>query len=86
MIERQIKVSNKTGLHARPASDLTVLCQKFDSDILIITPDTEINPKSIISILAGGVSQGTTIRLRVEGVDEEEAGEQISRFIEELKE
>ena len=86
MFDRQIKVSNKTGLHARPASDLTVLCQKFDSDILIITPDTEINPKSIISILAGGVSQGTTIRLRVEGVDEEEAGEQISRFIEELKE
>ena len=86
MFERQIKVSNKTGLHARPASDLTVLCQKFDSDILIITPDTEINPKSIISILAGGVSQGTTIRLRVEGVDEEEAGEQIGRFIEELKE
>ena len=86
MFERQIKVSNKTGLHARRASDLTVLCQKFDSDILIITPDTEINPKSIISILAGGVSQGTTIRLRVEGVDEEEAGEQISRFIEELKE
>ena len=86
MFERQIKVSNKTGLHARPASDLTVLCQKFDSDILIITPDTEIKPKSIISILAGGVSQGTTIRLRVEGVDEEEAGEQISRFIEELKE
>ena len=86
MFERQIKVSNKTGLHARPASDLTVLCQKFDSDILIITPDTEINPKSIISILAGGVSHGTTIRLRVEGVDEEEAGEQISRFIEELKE
>ena len=86
MFERQIKVSNETGLHARPASDLTVLCQKFDSDILIITPDTEINPKSIISILAGGVSQGTTIRLRVEGVDEEEAGEQISRFIEELKE
>ena len=86
MFERQIKVSNKTGLHARPASDLTVLCQKFDSDILIITPDTEINPKSIISILAGGVSQGTTIRLRVEGVDEEEAGEQISRFIEDLKE
>ena len=86
MFERQIKVSNKTGLHARPASDLTVLCQKFDSDILIITPDTEINPKSIISILAGGVSQVTTIRLRVEGVDEEEAGEQISRFIEELKE
>ena len=86
MFERQIKVSNKTGLHARPASDLTVLCQKFDSDILIITPDTEINPKSIISFLAGGVSQGTTIRLRVEGVDEEEAGEQISRFIEELKE
>ena len=86
MFERQIKVSNKTGLHARPASDLTVLCQKFDSDILIITPDTEINPKSIISILAGGVSQGTTIRLRVEGVDEEEEGEQIRRFIEELKE
>lgn len=86
MFEKQLKVNNKTGLHARPASDLTVLCQKFDSNIAIITPDAEINPKSIISILAGGVSQGTTVKLRVEGVDEEEAGKQISKFIEELKE
>lgn len=86
MFEKQLKVNNKTGLHARPASDLTVLCQKFDSSIRIITPDMEINPKSIISILAGGIIQGTTIRLRIEGTDEQEAGEQICRFIEELEE
>lgn len=86
MYEKVLEVKNKTGLHARPASDLTVLCQKFDSKIVIITPDAQVNPKSIISILAGGISQGTSIRLQVEGADEEEAGKQISKFIEELKE
>lgn len=86
MYKKELTVKNKTGLHARPASQMTVLCQKFDSDIRLITPSTTVNPKSVISILAGGLAQGTTFTLEVEGPDEEEAGEKITEFINTLEE
>lgn len=81
MFEKKLVVNNQTGLHARPASELAALCQKFSSDITMQSGSMEINPKSVISILAGGVCQGTIINLRVEGSDEEEAGERITEFM-----
>ena len=60
--------------------------QTYESDIKIRTNDTEIDSKSIISILSGGICKGTKIKLVINGTDEKEAGEKISEFIENLKE
>ena len=84
MIKDTIIIENETGLHARPAASLASLCGKFKSEIRIYTEDTEINPKSVLSIMAGGVYAGTPIRLTVEGADEEEAGAAIVELIENL--
>ena len=86
MYEQEMIIKNKTGLHARPATDLSTLCQTYESDIKIRTNDTEIDSKSIISILSGGICKGTKIKLVINGTDEKEAGEKISEFIENLKE
>ncbi len=84
MFETKLKVMNETGLHARPAADLMALSNKFKSDICILTETAAINPKSIISILGGGVYKGTEITLRVEGEDEEEAGAALTGLINNL--
>lgn len=81
MFEANLVVNNKTGLHARPASDLVQFCQQFKSEILIFTEEEEINCKSIISVLSGGVQQGTPIRLQAEGPDEEVAGGAVANLI-----
>ncbi len=86
MFRTTITVKNRTGLHARPASQLVTLCQKFESQIRIIDGTNEVDPKSIISILSAGIKQGTTIELTTEGTDEQEAGEQLVGFIESLTE
>jgi phosphocarrier protein HPr len=86
MYTNEIEIVNDTGLHARPASDLTILCQKFKSEITIMTDDMEVNPKSIISILSAGIKKGTVITLNVSGDDEQTAGSMISNFISNLKE
>jgi phosphocarrier protein HPr len=62
------------------------LCQKFKSEITIMTDDMEVNPKSIISILSAGIKKGTVITLNVSGDDEQTAGSMISNFISNLKE
>jgi len=86
MFQKELVVHNETGLHARPASDLSNLCQQYESEITIISGEMEINPKSIISILSGGIYKGAKVLLQVEGIDEEAAGNAIAEFIENLKE
>ncbi len=85
MFEAKLKVMNETGLHARPASDLMALSKQFKSEICILTETARINPKSIISILGGGVHKGTEITLQIEGEDEEEAGKALTELINNLK-
>jgi len=85
MFQKEIVINNKTGLHARPASELVEFCNRFESDITLTTPDEEeMNAKSIISILSGGVYQGTSVLLQVDGTDEESAGPQIAYLLENL--
>ncbi len=85
MFETKLSINNETGLHARPASDLTQMCNKFKSDIKIITSEgAEINPKSIISILTAGIDKGAEITLQIEGEDEAEAGKALTDLINNL--
>lgn len=77
-------VQNATGLHARPATDLVKLCQQFESDVIIYKEDDEINAKSIVSVLAGGVMQGDEIRMVISGPDEQEAGKAVFDYISQL--
>lgn len=81
MYTEQIVIQNKTGLHARPASLLLELAQQYESEVMIYAADEEINAKSIISILAGGILTGTEVRLEVEGRDEAEAGRAIAALL-----
>jgi phosphocarrier protein HPr len=85
MFQKEIVINNKTGLHARPASELVELCTKFESEIVLMTEEAEeLDGKSIISILSGGVYPGSKVILQVEGLDEKTAGPQVATFLENL--
>ena len=86
MFSATVEIANKTGLHARPASQLVAKCQAFQSNLCLIHGDTLINLKNIISILSAGLKQGTMVTLTAEGPDEEVAGREILEFIKNLKE
>lgn len=73
MLERKITVTNKTGLHARPAALLVQTASKFSSDITLVKEGSEVNAKSIMGIMALGAGQGTELTIKVSGADEEEA-------------
>ncbi|MBX2868987.1 MAG: HPr family phosphocarrier protein [Acidiferrobacterales bacterium] len=71
MIERDIEVINKLGLHARAASKLVKLTAGFESTIKLIGRGQEVDAKSIMGILMLAAAQGTMLSLKVEGADEE---------------
>ena len=82
MVTKQVEFINKTGLHARPASDFVMLAKKYESKITICKEGGEpVNAKSVVRLLAEGIGQGTIAELAAEGVDEAEAIEALAALV-----
>lgn len=86
MVETCITVTNKTGLHARPASLLVKLAKSFPCKITVQNAERTGNCKSIVSVLTCNVVQGSSITLRAEGEGETEALEQLAALINSFEE
>lgn len=82
MIEREITIKNKTGLHARPAAMFVEAADRFESEIELIFDGITVNAKSIIGVLSLGIGTGDKAILRISGSDEEEAMEKLVQLIE----
>lgn len=72
MVSKSITLTNKSGLHARPASELAKVASKCKSDILIKTGEKNINPKSVLNLMAAAITCGTEITVECSGDTEEE--------------
>lgn len=81
MIKREFQIKNEMGLHARAAALFVQTTNKFASDILVEKNDERVNAKSIMGIMALGISQNSKITIIVNGIDEEEAIEELSNLI-----
>jgi len=73
MIERDIVIRNRAGLHTRPAAALVKLAAKYKAEFFIIKDGSEINGKSIIGVMTLAAEQGSTLTLRFDGEDEADA-------------
>lgn len=82
MIERDLVVSNRLGLHARATAKLVQLLSGFKSSATLTAKGREINAKSIMGVMLLAAGQGTQVRLRVEGEDEAAAAEAVQALFE----
>ncbi len=84
MLEDQIKIVNRLGLHARAAAQLVRLAGKFKSKITLQRADNSVvaDAKSILSVLTLAASKNIELKIRVEGGDEEEAMQAIREIFE----
>ncbi len=72
MIEREVTIRNRAGLHTRPAASLVKLAAKFKAEFFIEKDGFEINGKSIIGVMTLAAEQGSKLHLKFSGEDEEE--------------
>jgi phosphocarrier protein HPr len=80
MIEKQLEIINKAGLHARAASKLVSLTSSFSSKIELGSKNM-VDGKSILSLMMLAATKGTTINVRIDGKDEERAMIAITALI-----
>ena len=81
MPEREARIVNKLGIHARPAAEIVKTAAKFRSNIPIVRDDLEVNAKSIMGVMMLAAEFGSTIILRAIGDDAEAALDALSAVI-----
>ena len=81
MIEKQVQIINKLGLHARAAAKFVTLASKFSCDVFLIKDNQKVNGKSIMGVMMLAAAQGTQLVITVEGPDEHEATEKLCELI-----
>lgn len=71
-LSSKVKVKNKLGLHARPATVIVKLLQNCKSHVIFRHKENEINAKSILSILMLAAQKNSQITIEVDGEDAQE--------------
>ena len=82
MTEQTVIISNRAGIHARPAAVIVQAVKNFQSNIYFEKGKDRINAKSIMGILTLAAVYGTEIRIIAEGEDEKEAIDTIAHLFE----
>ena len=80
MVVREVRVTNKAGLHTRPASLIVREAARFSAEFYIQKDGYEINGKSIIGVMTLAAEQGALLTLTFVGDDEEEAANAIEKI------
>jgi phosphocarrier protein HPr len=77
MIERQIEISNRLGLHARAAAKLVQLLGTSKSSAWLVYKEREINAKSIMGVMMLAAGFGSMVTLKVDGPDEAQTADAV---------
>lgn len=81
MMQIQIKIINKLGLHARAAAKFVTLASQYKSNILLKHMEKEVNGKSIMGVMMLAASKGTELILIADGIDEQQALDSLVELV-----
>jgi phosphocarrier protein len=82
MLERDIEIVNKLGLHARASAKLTQTAGQFLSEVWLSRNGRRVNGKSIMGVMMLAAARGTLLKIDIEGSDEAEAMQALVELIE----
>ncbi|MDF2531814.1 MAG: Phosphotransferase system, phosphocarrier protein HPr [Clostridia bacterium] len=82
MVEIKLIMTNKSGLHARPAAEFTKLAARFKSKITLEGNGKTADAKSLLMILTMGIRQGGELTVKADGPDEIESIEALKNLVE----
>lgn len=83
MIQKELKILNRLGLHARPAALIAQTAAGFASDIELTKDNVTINAKSIMGVMMLAAEFGASLCLTVKGSDEAQAALALEKLFSE---
>jgi phosphocarrier protein HPr len=81
MLQREVEIVNKLGLHARASAKLTQLAARYQSDVQMSRNGRKVNAKSIMGVMMLAAGKGSRVTIETDGPDESDAMEAIVTLI-----
>ncbi len=81
MLQQDVEIINKLGLHARASAKFTQLAAQFKSEIWITRNQRRVNAKSIMGVMMLAAAKGSVIQIEVDGEDEQAAMSALQALI-----
>lgn len=81
MLQKDVLIVNKLGLHARASAKLTQLASRFKCEVMLSRNNRRVNAKSIMGVMMLAAAKGTTISVETSGADEAEAMQELLELI-----
>ena len=81
LVQREVEIVNRAGMHARPAAEFVKTAGRFASDIRVEKDGLEVNGKSIMGVLMLAAERGSRLRLSAKGQDAEDAVNALSDLV-----
>lgn len=81
MVQTELEIINKLGLHARASAKLTQLASRYACEVWMTRNNQRINAKSIMGVMMLAAGKGSKILLETEGDDEVECMEALTELI-----
>ncbi|HHH43010.1 MAG TPA: HPr family phosphocarrier protein [Gammaproteobacteria bacterium] len=81
MLDRNVTIVNKLGLHARAAAKFVTLASSFASEIKLERNGQQVNGKRIMGVMMLAASKGSEITISASGDDESEAVDRLSELV-----
>ena len=73
-------ITDPVGIHARPAGILVKEIKKYASTVTVIKGEKEVNALNLIALMGMGIKQGDTVKVTIDGADEDAAAAAIEEF------
>ena len=81
MLQREVEILNKLGLHARASAKLTQLAARYQSEVQMSRNGRKVNAKSIMGVMMLAAGKGAKVVIETDGPDEGDAMEAIIALI-----
>jgi phosphotransferase system HPr (HPr) family protein len=79
--QREVRITNKLGLHARPAAQFVKRVRSFRSEIWVVKADKRYSASSLIDVLRANLDCGATATLEAHGVDADDALDELEKLL-----
>ncbi len=82
MIQKEVTLLNRLGLHIRPAAQLTKIAAKYQADVYLLKDGMRVNGKSIMGVMMLAAARGSTLVLEAIGDDEQQLIDELIKLFE----
>jgi len=81
MLQREVEIINKLGLHARASAKFTQTAGQYQSEIWLSRDGRRVNAKSIMGVMMLAASKGSVVSIEIDGPDEGPAMDALTGLI-----